>query len=70
MAAADLEAWAAEMNTLLPNVTATITCPTTSTPTTCTIVINWSEKAVAINAEGAATSGAFMTPTYTLYVEP
>ena len=70
MAAADVKAWANEMNRMLPNATATITCPTTSTPTTCTIVINWIENTVAINSQGTSTGNAFQTPTYTLFVEP
>lgn len=72
LAGADLHDWAADLNAMLPNSSATITCPTTSSPLTCTIQISWSEKAVAINTQGnnVTASSAFQIPTYTLYVEP
>ena len=50
MAANDLQSWAAELKTLLPSSTATITCPTLTVPPTCTIQITWTENAVAITA--------------------
>lgn len=68
---------------LLPGpVTATITCPATPVgnpaPTSCTVQIQWIEKAVAMNSqeakveEGAAPTGASAAeqPVFTLYVEP
>ena len=68
---------------LLPGpVTATITCPATPVgnpaPTSCTVQIQWIEKAVAMNSqeakveEGAAPTGASTAeqPVFTLYVEP
>jgi type IV pilus assembly protein PilV len=70
MAAADLKGWAIEMNRMLPNSSATITCPTTSIPLTCTIQIKWTENAVAINQQSGATGGEFQLPTYSLEVEP
>jgi type IV pilus assembly protein PilV len=72
MAAFDLQAWATTLNALLPNETARIVC-NNLTPISCTVTINWSENAVAINAQAAANANAaaaFQTPTYTLYVEP
>lgn len=72
MAAFDLQTWATTLQPLLPNETAKIVC-NNLTPISCTITINWSENAVAINAQEAAnanTAAAFQTPTYTLYVEP
>jgi type IV pilus assembly protein PilV len=72
MAAFDLQTWATTLNALLPNETASIVC-NNLTPISCTITINWSENAVAINAQEAATANtaaAFQTPRYTLYVEP
>jgi type IV pilus assembly protein PilV len=72
MAAFDLKTWATTLNALLPNETASIVC-NNLTPISCTITINWSENAVAINAQEAATANtaaAFQTPRYTLYVEP
>lgn len=70
MAAADLKGWATEMNRMLPNASARITCPTTSIPLTCTIQISWTENAVSINKQSGTTGGAFQIPTYTLDVEP
>jgi type IV pilus assembly protein PilV len=73
LAAYDLEQWVLALNQLLPNPTATIQCPNSTPPLSCTIQISWSEKAVAINSTEAAnvsTTEQFDTPTYTLYVEP
>jgi type IV pilus assembly protein PilV len=72
MAGADLQAWATELNTMLPNASARITCPTTTTPLNCTILIDWTENAVAINKQtaNAPATNPFQTPTYTLFVEP
>jgi type IV pilus assembly protein PilV len=73
MAANDLQSWAAELNTLLPNSTALITCPTLTVPATCTIQITWDEKAVAMNKQAAAvtsTTANYRLPTYVLYVQP
>ncbi len=72
MAGADLQAWATELNTMLPNATAQITCPSGFTPLSCTILINWTENAAAMNTQSAnaPATGAFQIPTYTLYVEP
>lgn len=72
MAAFDLKTWATTLQALLPNETATIVC-SNLTPISCTVNINWSENAVAINAQEAAnanTSAAFQSPSYTLYIEP
>jgi type IV pilus assembly protein PilV len=69
LAAFDLHQWATALNGLLPNPTATISCPTVVTPINCTIQINWAEKMVAINAQGAG-GPAMQAPTYILYVEP
>ncbi len=72
MAATDLQEWASELNKLLPDPEATIACPPTSTPLSCTIQIRWSENAVSSNkqADVTATTAEFRVPTYTLYVEP
>jgi type IV pilus assembly protein PilV len=82
LAAFDLARWSSSLNALLPNPTATISCPPVvgvAAPPSCTIQISWTEKAVAINqqqaqqeaaAQAAGTPGQFETPTYTLYVEP
>ncbi len=68
LAAYDLHQWAAGLAALLPNPTAIINCPTTTTPIDCTIQVTWAEKAVAVNAQGAGP--AMQAPTYILYVEP
>jgi type IV pilus assembly protein PilV len=73
MAANDLQSWAAELNTLLPNSSATITCPTLTVPPTCTIQITWDENVVSMNKQSAAvtsTTANFRLPTYVLYVQP
>jgi type IV pilus assembly protein PilV len=73
MAADDLQRWAYELNFMLPNSTALITCPTLTVPPTCTISITWDEKAVAMNKQAAAvtsTTANFRLPTYVLYVQP
>jgi type IV pilus assembly protein PilV len=78
MAAYDLIKWAAALSSVLPNETATIACGTV-TPYACTINVNWSENAVAVNSNeasaaasalAASTVGTFQNPSYTLYVQP
>ncbi len=70
MAAFDVQSWATSLQALLPGSFSTITCTTTtSTPVTCTIQIQWTENAVAANAQ-QANIGALQTPTYVLYVQP
>jgi type IV pilus assembly protein PilV len=76
LAAFDLARWAASLNALLPNPQSTISCPVIAAgPPSCTIVISWSEKAVAVNqqeaqAEAANGSSNIEQPSYLLYVEP
>jgi type IV pilus assembly protein PilV len=76
LAAYDLARWTASLKGLLPNPTATISCPTVANaPVSCTIQISWTEKAVSMTAQeasqqAAGNSGQFETPTYLLYVEP
>ncbi len=74
MAAYDLTEWAKAVQPLLPNYTATISCPVAPI-LSCTVNIVWNEKAVAINAQAAAgqiatPNATFESPSYTLYVEP
>jgi type IV pilus assembly protein PilV len=68
LAAYDLHRWVAALNALLPNPTASVSCPTVVTPISCTIQVNWDEKTVAINSQGAGP--AMQGPTYILHVEP
>ena len=78
LAAFDLARWAASLNALLPNPQSTISCPVVAggaAPPSCTIVISWSERAVAINqqevqAEAANGPSNVENPSYLLYVEP
>jgi type IV pilus assembly protein PilV len=74
LAAFDLARWSYSLTQLLPNPTATISCPPAigANPTSCTVTITWYEKAVAVNKQEltAASTAAFQLPTYTLYVEP
>jgi type IV pilus assembly protein PilV len=76
LAGFDVAWWATSLSALLPNPTATVTC-TPTPPAACTIVISWTENAIASNASevntpdaGATTGNQFQNPTYTLYVEP
>lgn len=84
LAAFDLNRWTNSLTALLPNPQATISCLAVAgvnAPTSCTIQVCWTEKAVAINQQGNAAANApcppppaapmsIQTPTYTLYVEP
>lgn len=81
LAAYDLARWAVSLQGLLPNPTATISCPNVAganIPTSCTIQINWAENAVASNqalalqqaALVAGNAAQFDSPTYLVYVEP
>jgi len=78
LAAFDLARWAASLNALLPNPQSTVTCPVVAgaaAPPSCTIVISWSERAVAMNQQEALAEAAngpsnIEQPSYLLYVEP
>lgn len=73
LAAWDVQQWAGDLNGILPNATATVTCVTTDSPIDCSIQIKWVEQAVSVNQQEAADTGttsAFETPSYTLYVVP
>jgi type IV pilus assembly protein PilV len=78
LAGFDLARWAASLNALLPNPQSTISCAFVTggpAPPSCTIVISWSERAVAMNqqevlAEAANGASNIEKPSYLLYVEP
>jgi type IV pilus assembly protein PilV len=79
IAAFDVQTWVNNLNTVLPNLQASVSCPAAAIPLTCVIQISWTENAVAVNTnEAAATASniasgnvaAIQIPTYTLYVEP
>lgn len=71
MAAYDVQQWAASMGQVLPASLSTISCsaPTVVVPGNCTIQIQWTENAVAQNAQQSNMS-FLQAPTYTLYVQP
>ena len=70
MAAFDVQQWAIGLQTLLPGSFTTVNCTTAlTTPITCTIQIQWTENAVAANAQQTGIN-ALQTPTYVLYVQP
>jgi type IV pilus assembly protein PilV len=68
LAAFDMQRWVVALNAMLPNPTATLTCPNITIPVHCTISVSWSERSVAVNAQ--ATAGVMVGPQYTLYVDP
>ena len=74
LAAFDLLRWNNSLTALLPNPSAIISCPAIpgGGPASCTVTVNWTEKAVAVNAQeaNAAANAQFQSPSYTLYVEP
>lgn len=77
LAAFDLTRWwVNSLNPMLPNATATISCPQpvagNPSPVACTVTITWTEKAVAVNSQEAAVTavGQFERPNYMLYVQP
>lgn len=73
LAAYDVQRWGLALADVLPNTTATITCPVLAQTRSCTIRLQWTEAAVSSNrqeAAQAAAAAAFKTPTYTLFVQP
>jgi type IV pilus assembly protein PilV len=75
MAAYDVQQWALDVKNVLPMPLSTITCSTAGFPVTCTIQIQWTENAVAADAQNqtniaAISTSAASAPTYTLFVQP
>jgi type IV pilus assembly protein PilV len=75
MAAFDVQQWALDVKNVLPMPLSTITCSTAGFPVTCTVQIQWTENAVAADAQnqtniGAISTSAASAPTYTLFVQP
>jgi len=74
MAAYDLAQFGNALTQVVPYYLTTITCSTTGLPVTCTIQIQWSETAVAMNQQQTAGNGgdiaSLAAPTYTLFVQP
>ena len=72
LATYDLQVWAQNLATLLSDYQGTVTCQALN-PVNCVVTITWSEKTLAINANGqaaAAVAADTNVPTYTLFVEP
>ncbi|MBV9344444.1 MAG: type IV pilus modification protein PilV [Gammaproteobacteria bacterium] len=76
LAGFDLNRWVQSLQAALPNPSATIACPPApNAPVACTIMVRWSEKAVAaasqeVGAINAMVVGSGLTLDYVLYVEP
>ena len=74
MAAFDVQDWGTALSKVLPGYLATVNCSTGGFPVTCTIVIQWTENAVAANSAQTNMSNfgttAALSPTYTLFVQP
>jgi len=72
MAAFDLHSYAFQLKAALNNSNpiTTITCVRIPSPTNCTIKVQWTEKAVSVNKQGANTVPLTFAPDYLLYVEP
>lgn len=75
LAAFDLTRWwVNSINNMLPNAQATITCTPppagNPAPVACQVLLTWTERAVAVNAQSQAAAATFETPSYLLYVEP
>jgi type IV pilus assembly protein PilV len=79
LAAFDLARWAVSLRALLPNPQSTISCTFVAgggAPASCTILLSWNEKAVALTSQEAQQeannpgAAQIERPTYLLYVEP
>jgi type IV pilus assembly protein PilV len=81
LAAFDLARWGVSLGALLPNPTATLSCPPVAggaAPASCTVQITWVEQSVSINQQSVTAQSActqntnplFQCPSYMLYVEP
>jgi len=70
MAGLDIATWMTNINTQIPSYTAIVTC--SGTPTSCTIQINWYEKAAGMNTTTAnqAAANSATQQAYYLYVQP
>ena len=70
MAALDVNTWMNNMNTQVPSYSAILTC--SGMPTSCTIQINWYEKAAGMNRTTAnqAAADSATQQAYYLYVQP
>jgi type IV pilus assembly protein PilV len=68
MAAYDLQQWGGRLQAIMGSAAAaSVVCDPTTPPVTCQITINWAEETV--NASSTET-GAMLSPTYTLFVNP
>ena len=61
LAGSDLYAWAVDLNTQLPSAVTTVTCNSANLPAQpvdCTILMQWTENAVAVNRQESAQQSA------------
>lgn len=66
LAAYDVQTWGAQLNAQVPGATASITCQAAA-PTTCSITVNWKQKATAAVNSGTQNSSTALIPmSYTL----
>jgi type IV pilus assembly protein PilV len=71
LAGFDFNRWVQSLQGLLPNPQVTVACPAVAnSPVACTILIRWTENAVAIGAQQVGQANQIQTPDYLLYVEP
>lgn len=71
LAGFDFNRWVRSLQGLLPNPQITVACPpVANAPVSCTILIRWTEQAVALAAQQVGQANQIQTPDYLLYVEP
>lgn len=71
MVSYNLSKWDTDLATQMPKHLATLTCSagTVTVPVSCTVVLNWAENRVSMDANVDQTKTT-LTNSYTLYVEP
>jgi type IV pilus assembly protein PilV len=70
LAAYDVQQWAKELASVVPNPSSTIGCTNTpGVPVVCSIEISWSEQQMGVNQQGSG-GPQMQAPTYILHVEP
>jgi type IV pilus assembly protein PilV len=71
LAAYDVQAWAAAMNSHFPTYNATVACSSSSTsPVSCSLTTTWQESYTAINQNTVVGGGQTATQSLTLHVQP
>ncbi len=57
----DLSNWGSAVAKALPSGTATVDCPNTNTPVTCTLTITWNASSTGVYAKGNSTTLSYST---------